>query len=57
MEARIKAIMKGIRKPRNSQNKLMISHFERVPDKAVMPEYHAEIKTPMAMDMLKVGPP
>lgn len=53
MEARIKAIMKGIRKPRNSQNKLMISHFERVPDKAVMPEYHAEIKTPMAMDMLK----
>ncbi|OCK84394.1 hypothetical protein K432DRAFT_422613 [Lepidopterella palustris CBS 459.81] len=53
MEARIKAIMKGIRKPRNSQNKLMISAFERVPDKSVMPEYHAEIKNPMAMDLLK----
>ncbi|KAK3207343.1 hypothetical protein GRF29_103g725202 [Pseudopithomyces chartarum] len=53
MEARIKAIMKAIRKPRNSQNKLMVSAFERVPDKAVMPEYHAEIKTPMAMDVLK----
>ena len=53
MEARIKAIMKAIRKPRNEQNKLMVSAFERIPDKAVMPEYHAEIKTPMAMDMLK----
>ncbi|KAF1355720.1 Bromodomain-containing protein [Lizonia empirigonia] len=53
MEARIKAIMKAIRKPRNQVNKLMVSAFERVPDKAVMPEYHAEIRTPMAMDILK----
>lgn len=53
MEARIKAIMKAIRKPRNQANKLMVSAFERVPDKAVMPEYHAEIRTPMAMDILK----
>jgi chromatin structure-remodeling complex subunit RSC1/2 len=53
MEARIKSIMKGIRKPRNKANKLMVSAFERVPDKAVMPEYHAEIKNPMAMDILK----
>ena len=53
MEARIKAIMKAIRKPRNQANKLMVSAFERVPDKAVMPEYHAEIRQPMAMDILK----
>lgn len=53
MEARIKAIMKAIRKPRNQQNKLMVSAFERVPDKTVMPEYHSEIKNPMAMDILK----
>jgi len=53
MEARIKTIMKAIRKPRNSQNKLMVAEFERVPDKASYPEYHAEIKTPMAMDILK----
>ncbi|KAF2827195.1 chromatin structure-remodeling complex protein-like protein rsc1 [Ophiobolus disseminans] len=53
MEARIKTIMKGIRKPRNKANKLMVSAFERVPDKAAMPEYHAEIKSPMAMDILK----
>ncbi|KAF2130152.1 chromatin structure-remodeling complex protein-like protein rsc1 [Dothidotthia symphoricarpi CBS 119687] len=53
MEARIKAIMKAIRKPRNQLNKLMVSAFERVPDKTAMPEYHAEIKVPMAMDILK----
>ncbi|KAF3049241.1 hypothetical protein E8E11_008338 [Didymella keratinophila] len=53
MEARIKAVMKAIRKPRNKANKLMVSAFERVPDKAVMPEYHAEIRQPMAMDILK----
>ncbi|KAF2641506.1 Bromodomain-containing protein [Massarina eburnea CBS 473.64] len=53
MEARIKAIMKSIRKPRNQANKLMVGAFERVPDKAAMPEYHAEIKSPMAMDVLK----
>ncbi|KAF1938607.1 chromatin structure-remodeling complex protein rsc1 [Clathrospora elynae] len=53
MEARIKTIMKGIRKPRNQLNKLMVSAFERVPDKAAMPEYHVEIKSPMAMDILK----
>ncbi|KAF2730457.1 Bromodomain-containing protein [Polyplosphaeria fusca] len=53
MEARIKNIMKAIRKPRNELNKLMVSVFERVPDKQAMPEYHAEIRSPMAMDMLK----
>ncbi|KAF2144424.1 uncharacterized protein K452DRAFT_356624 [Aplosporella prunicola CBS 121167] len=53
MEARIKNIMRAIRKPRNEQKQLMVSHFERVPDKTAMPEYFAEIKTPMAMDMLK----
>lgn len=53
MEARIKAIMKAIRKPRNDQNQLMVSHFERTPDKSAMPEYYNEIKNPMAMDTLK----
>ncbi|KAF1984162.1 hypothetical protein K402DRAFT_360022 [Aulographum hederae CBS 113979] len=53
MEARVKNIMKGMRKPRNSENQLMIGHFERIPDKAVMPEYFAEIKNPMAMDLIK----
>ena len=54
MEARIKNIVRGLRKPRNSQNQTKISHFERLPDKAAMPEYYNEIKNPMAFDQIKV---
>ena len=54
MEARIKNIVRGLRKPRNSQNQSKISHFERLPDRAVMPEYYNEIKNPMAFDQIKV---
>lgn len=53
MEARIKAILKGLRKVKNSDGQVTISHFERVPDKATMPEYFNEIKNPMAIDIVK----
>ena len=53
MEARIKNVMKGLRKPKNSHGQLKISHFERVPDKTAMPEYFDEIKNPIAFDVLK----
>ena len=53
MEARIKEILKGMRKFKNSSNQLMVYHFERLPDKAVMPEYYSEIKTPVALDVVK----
>jgi len=53
MEARIKEILKGMRKFKNSSNQLMVYHFERLPDKAVMPEYYNEIKTPIALDVIK----
>ncbi|KAI7283119.1 Bromodomain-containing protein [Hortaea werneckii] len=53
MEARIQAILKGIRKPKDSHGQLMIRDFDRLPDKAAMPEYFAEIKNPMAYDILK----
>ena len=52
-EARIQAVLKGIRKPKNSSGQLKIGHFERLPDKAAMPEYFNEIKNPMAYDTLK----
>lgn len=52
MEARIQAVLKGLRRPRNSKIQL-ISHFERLPDKAQMPEYYTEIRNPMAYDLLK----
>lgn len=52
-EARIQAVLKGIRKPKNQLGQLMVGHFERLPDKAVMPEYFNEIRNPMAYDQLK----
>ncbi|KAK5690426.1 hypothetical protein LTR97_012294 [Elasticomyces elasticus] len=52
-EARIQAIIKGVRKPKNSRGQLMIKDFDRLPDKQIMPEYYIEIKNPMAYDILK----
>lgn len=53
MEARIKNVMKAMRRPKNSLGQYKISHFDRLPDKAEYPEYYAEIKNPMAMDVVK----
>ncbi|EEP82106.1 conserved hypothetical protein [Uncinocarpus reesii 1704] len=52
MEARIKAVLKGIRKPRD-EGGLKIRHFEKLPDKAVYPDYYTEISEPMAVDLIK----
>ena len=54
MEARIKAVLKGIRKPKNDLGQIMIHHFEKLPDKATMPEYFVEIKEPIAIELIKV---
>ena len=54
MEARIKAVLKGIRKPKNDSGQIMIYHFERLPDKSAMPEYYQEIKDPIAIEVIKV---
>lgn len=53
MEARINAILKGLRKFKNPSGDLKILPFERLPDKAVMPEYYQEVKNPIAMDIIK----
>lgn len=52
MEARIKAVLKGIRKLKDSDG-LKVRHFERLPDKSVYPDYFQEIKEPMAIDLIK----
>ena len=54
MEARIKAVLKGIRKPKNDVGQIMVLHFERLPDKGTMPEYFAEVKEPIAIELIKV---
>ena len=53
LEARIKEILKSMRKFKNASNSLMIYSFERLPDKSAMPEYYAEVKNPIALDVIK----
>jgi chromatin structure-remodeling complex subunit RSC1/2 len=53
LEARIKAVMKGLRKPKSSDGYLLIVSFERLPDKAELPDYFNEIKNPIALDGIK----
>lgn len=54
MEARIKAVLKGIRKHKNDAGHIMIHQFEKLPDKATMPEYYSEVKEPIAIELIKV---
>ncbi|KAL8658396.1 MAG: hypothetical protein Q9226_001040 [Calogaya cf. arnoldii] len=53
MEARIKAILKGIRKFKNDSGQVMVHQFEKLPDKTAMPEYYQEIKEPIAIEIIK----
>jgi chromatin structure-remodeling complex subunit RSC1/2 len=53
MEARIKAVLKGIRKLKDRSGQLKVRHFERLPDKAMYPDYFMEIREPMAIDLIK----
>ncbi|KAF4618374.1 hypothetical protein G7Y89_g14929 [Cudoniella acicularis] len=53
MEARINTLLKGLRKYKNPGGELKILHFEKLPDKTVMPEYYQEIKQPIALDLIK----
>ena len=54
MEARIKAVLKGIRKYKNEAGQIMIHQFEKLPDKVTMPEYYQEVKEPIAIELIKV---
>lgn len=53
MEARIKAVLKGIRKLKDPSSQLKVRHFERLPDKGTYPDYYMEIKEPVAIDLIK----
>ncbi|ODM18335.1 hypothetical protein SI65_06206 [Aspergillus cristatus] len=53
MEARIKAVLKGIRKLKDPSGQLKVRHFERLPDKGTYPDYYMEIKEPVAIDLIK----
>lgn len=53
LEARIQAILKGLRRFKNESGQLRILHFEKLPDKAELPDYYAQIRNPIALDTIK----
>lgn len=53
LEARIQALLKGLRRFKNENGQLRILHFERLPDKAELPDYYAAIRNPIALDTIK----
>lgn len=52
-EARINAILKGLRKPRDDDGNLRVLQFERLPDKQTHKEYYQAIQNPIALDQVK----
>ena len=53
MEARIKNILKGVRKIRHPKGHTMSISFDKLPDKAELPDYYSEIKEPIAIEQIK----
>jgi chromatin structure-remodeling complex subunit RSC1/2 len=53
LEARIQALLKGLRKVKTDDGELRIIPFERLPDKAALPDYYDTIQNPIALDLIK----
>lgn len=53
LEARIKSVLKAIRKPKFDTGVPMIYHFEKLPDKNTLPDYYAAIRSPIALEHIK----
>ncbi|KAL2104938.1 hypothetical protein VUR80DRAFT_9306 [Thermomyces stellatus] len=53
MEARIQAVIKGLRKPKDKDGDPLIYPFEKLPDKQANPDYYDVIAQPMALDNIK----
>lgn len=52
-EARIQAVLKGLRKFKDDDDDLLILPFEKLPDKQQLPDYYEVIANPIALDMIK----
>ncbi|KAG0128409.1 hypothetical protein HOY82DRAFT_489145 [Tuber indicum] len=54
MEIRVKNVLKALRKLKDeSDGRLRISTFEKLPEKKEFPEYFQEIKDPIALDIIR----
>ncbi|KAI0018156.1 hypothetical protein F4780DRAFT_752210 [Xylariomycetidae sp. FL0641] len=53
VEARIEAILKGLRKLKHDDGELLVFPFERLPDRTANPDYYTTIANPIALDIIK----
>lgn len=53
MEARIKSVLKGLRKLKDEAGNPKVRNFERLPDKGEYPAYFMAITDPIALDSIK----
>lgn len=53
MEARISSILRGLRKFKDERGGLLVSPFEKLPDKVTMADYYQNISHPIALDHIK----
>ncbi|KAH8179521.1 bromodomain-containing protein [Sarocladium implicatum] len=53
MEARISSLLRGLRKFKGDDGSLLILPFEKLPDKAAVPDYYTTIMQPIALDQIK----
>lgn len=52
-EARISSILRGLRKFKDNEGNLLVSPFEKLPDKTTMADYYQNISNPIALDNIK----
>lgn len=53
IEARISSVLKGLRKFKASDGSLLITPFEKLPDRNIMADYYKIITNPIALDNIK----
>ncbi|KHO01124.1 RSC complex subunit RSC1 [Metarhizium album ARSEF 1941] len=52
-EARISSILRGLRKFKDGEGNLLVTPFEKLPDKTTMADYYQSISNPVALDNIK----
>lgn len=53
VEARIASVIKGLRKFKAKDGSLLVTPFEKLPDRSLLPDYYQTIASPIALDNIK----
>lgn len=52
-EGRISSILRGLRKFKDAEGNLLVTPFEKLPDKTTMADYYQIVSAPIALDNIK----